>query len=56
MIVNAKNSSFHIQISMRDLNDLTPAFQLPHLIQFLDSGMEKMWLSPAFPGVPQSLL
>ena len=32
---------------MRDLNDMTPAFQLPHLIQFLDSGMEKMQLSLA---------
>ena len=47
---------FHIQISMTDLNDMTSAFQLLHLILFLDSGMEKMQLSPAFPGVLQSLL
>ena len=34
---------------MRD--DMTPAFQLPHLIQFLDSGMEK---NAAFPSFPRS--
>ena len=36
---------------MRDLNDMTHAFQLPHLIQFLDSGMEK---NAAFPSFPRS--
>ena len=36
---------------MRDLNDMTPAFQLPQLIQFLDSGMEK---NAAFPSFPRS--
>ena len=35
---------------MRDLNDMTLAFQLPHLIQFLDSGME----NAAFPSFPRS--
>ena len=30
---------------------MTPAFQLPHLIQFLDSGMEK---NAAFPSFPRS--
>ena len=34
---------------MRDLNDMIPAFQLPHLIQFLDSGMEKNVAFPSFP-------
>ena len=34
---------------------MTPAFQLPHFIQFLDSGMEKMQLSPAFPGRSTSI-
>ena len=34
---------------MRDLNDMTPAFQLPHLIQLLDSGMEKKAAFPSFP-------
>ena len=43
-----KNSWFHIQISMRDLNDMTPVFQLSHPIQFLDSGMEKMQLSQEY--------
>ena len=36
---------------MRDLIDMTPAFQLPHLIQFMDSGMEK---NAAFPSFPRS--
>ena len=34
---------------MRDLNDMTPAFQFPHLIQFLDSGK-----NAAFPSFPRS--